>query len=99
MIIRRPSIFIYTNQPDRDFLREVCAGIEEEGVFYEVIPRERPQIWMNWLMTRPMIPCWVPASGFPVIDAAMQMRGLAKRTGTWKVYHMPTYEQCRKAGR
>ena len=40
MIIKRPSIFIYTNEPDRDFLREVCAGIEEEGVFYEIIPGE-----------------------------------------------------------
>ena len=36
MIIKRPSIFIYVNNPDAVFLRDVCAGIEEEGVFYEI---------------------------------------------------------------
>ena len=36
MIVKRPSIFIYTNAPDRDYLKEICAGIEEEGVFFEI---------------------------------------------------------------
>ena len=40
MITKKPSIFIYTNDADEDFLREICAGIEEEGVFFEVIPKE-----------------------------------------------------------
>ena len=35
MIIKRPSIFIYTHQADPAVLKEVCAGIEEEGVFYD----------------------------------------------------------------
>ncbi|MDO5136064.1 MAG: glycerol dehydratase reactivase beta/small subunit family protein [Eubacteriales bacterium] len=32
MVINRPEIVIYTQEADEDFLREVCAGIEEEGV-------------------------------------------------------------------
>ena len=36
MIIKRPSIFIYVNNPDAASLRDVCAGIEEEGAFYEI---------------------------------------------------------------
>lgn len=40
MIVRKPSIFIYVSDPDPDFLREICAGIEEEGVFWEVFSRD-----------------------------------------------------------
>mgnify|MGYP003372645231 CR=1 FL=1 len=36
MIIKKPSIFIYIHKPDSLVLKEVCAGIEEEGVFYEI---------------------------------------------------------------
>ncbi len=40
MIAKRPSIFIYTNDADAEILREICAGIEEEGVFFEVFQRD-----------------------------------------------------------
>ena len=36
MIINKPTVIIYTRDPDEDLLREICAGIEEEGVLYEV---------------------------------------------------------------
>ena len=39
MVVNRPSIILYCCQPDEDYLREVCAGIEEEGVLYQVISR------------------------------------------------------------
>ncbi|MBO5898895.1 MAG: glycerol dehydratase [Clostridia bacterium] len=38
MIAKKPTIMIYTARPDEALLREVCAGIEEEGVLYEVVP-------------------------------------------------------------
>ena len=88
MIIKRPSIFIYTNEPDRDFLREVCAGIEEEGVFYEIIPGAYDAA------NDSMLGSGVGISG---TDIAMQMRGIAKGRNV-EVYHMPTYEQCRRLG-
>ena len=37
MIARKPTILIFTVRPDEMLLREICAGIEEEGVLYEVI--------------------------------------------------------------
>ena len=38
MIAKKPTIMIYTARPDEALLREVCAGIEEEGVLYEIVP-------------------------------------------------------------
>ena len=40
MIIKKPSIYIYINNPDQAVLHEICSGIEEEGVFYEIIERD-----------------------------------------------------------
>jgi hypothetical protein len=37
MIVKKPTIVIYTCRADAPLLKEVCAGIEEEGVLYEVI--------------------------------------------------------------
>ena len=40
MIVRKPTVIIYTRDPDEDFLREICVGIEEEGVLYEIHSRD-----------------------------------------------------------
>ena len=40
MVVNKPSIYIYVNHPNENVLREICSGIEEEGVFYEIIERE-----------------------------------------------------------
>ena len=44
MIIKKPSIYIYVNKPNQDVLREICSGIEEEGVFYEVIDKDEQDV-------------------------------------------------------
>ncbi len=36
----KPTILIYVKNPNKSLLQEICAGIEEEGVIYEVIPQE-----------------------------------------------------------
>ena len=96
MISRRPSIFIYTNDPDGDFVKEICAGLEEEGVFYEIIPREDAELdTLAFEAARDsMLGSGIGVKG---VDAAMQMRGIAKGKNV-EQYHMPTYEQCRKLG-
>ena len=38
MIAKKPTIVIYTHRADETLLKQVCAGIEEEGVLYEVAP-------------------------------------------------------------
>ena len=47
MIIKRPSIFIYTHEADPTVVKDVCAGIEEEGIFYDVT--EMPDTCMEKL--------------------------------------------------
>lgn len=44
MLSKRPSIFIYTNNENPDVLREICAGIEEEGLFAEIYPKGQRNI-------------------------------------------------------
>jgi hypothetical protein len=96
MISRRPSIFIYTFQPDPDFLREIRAGIEEEGVFCEVFSREEADV--NELAYAAAADSMLGSGiGLSGTDAAMQMRGLQKGRNA-ESYHMPTYEQCRRLG-
>ena len=96
MIIKKPSIFIYTNHADQDFLREICSGIEEEGVFFEIIPRDDTDV--NSLAfdaaEASMLGAGIGISG---IDAALQMRRMEKGKNV-EFYHMPTYEQCRNLG-
>ncbi len=36
MIVQKPSIYVYVSDPDPICLRNVCAGIEEEGVLYQI---------------------------------------------------------------
>ncbi|HEY9574948.1 MAG TPA: glycerol dehydratase reactivase beta/small subunit family protein [Lachnospiraceae bacterium] len=41
MIINRPSILIYAVEASKSALKEICAGIEEEGVLYEVVKKDK----------------------------------------------------------
>lgn len=40
MVRSKPTILIYTNEPEQKILREICAGIEEEGVLFELVAKE-----------------------------------------------------------
>ena len=44
MIANKPTILIYAVEPHRDLLKEICAGIEEEGVLFEVQYKENMDI-------------------------------------------------------
>ena len=96
MIVNRPSIFVYTNEPDPDFLRQVCAGIEEEGVFWEIFPRQDSDLdTLAFDAARDsMLGSGIGISG---VDVALQMQGVIKGRNV-EQYHMPTYAQCRKIG-
>lgn len=96
MIVKKPSIFIYTYDPDPDFLREILAGIEEEGVFSEVFARntENADRLAFEAARDSMLGSGIGLSG---VDAALQMRGLPEGRNVEK-YHMPTYGECRNLG-
>ena len=96
MISRRPSIFIYASHPDPDFLREICAGIEEEGVFFEIFSRDETDV--NFLAHQAaedsMLGSGIGISG---VDVVLQIRGM--RVGkNVEARHMPTFGQCRAMG-
>ena len=40
MVVNKPTINIYCQNADEDYLKEICAGIEEEGVLYQIQSRQ-----------------------------------------------------------
>ena len=96
MIIKKPSIFIYTYQPDPVILREICAGMEEEGVFYEINEQQESDFHiLAWQAANDsMLGSGIGLSGQ---NAALQMRGIEKGHNI-ESYRTPTKEQCRKLG-
>ncbi len=96
MIVKKPSIFIYTNMPNPDFLREICAGIEEEGVFFEIFEREPSDL--NTLAYEAANDSMMGSGiGINGISAAMQMKGIPKGKNI-EAYNGPTFEECRRLG-
>lgn len=96
MVVNKPSIFIYTNAPDPDYLREICAGIEEEGVLYEVIEKEGLALddLAYAAANESMLGSGIGIEGR---RAAMQMRRLPKGENVFEVNH-PSFLQCRILG-
>lgn len=96
MVIKKPTIFIYTCQPDRAVLKEVCAGMEEEGIFFEVFEQKEPELSeLAWQAARDsMLGSGVGISG---MDAAFSMRGLPRRRCV-QICRNGNREICRKLG-
>lgn len=96
MIIKKPSIFIYTHEAQTEIVREVCAGIEEEGVFFEVT--EFPDTCMEKLAYKAARDSML-GSGIGIYGTAvcLKIRGLEKGRNI-EAYLTPTIEQCRKLG-
>ena len=96
MIIKRPSIFIYTHEADPAVLKEVCAGIEEEGVFYDTT--EFPDECMEKLAYKEARDSML-GSGIGIFGTAvcLKMRGLEKGRNI-ESYLKPTRIQCRNIG-
>lgn len=96
MIAKRPSVFIYANRPDPSVLKEICAGIEENGVFYEVFEREAqmPEALAHAAANDSMM-----GAGIGVVhkSAALQMKGLAYGRSVEFLEH-PDMRDCRKIG-
>lgn len=95
MVVNKPSIFIYVNQPDPDYLREICAGIEEEGVLYQVIPMEGTLDELSYAAANESM----LGSGIGIAGrrAAMQMRQLPMGHHVFEL-HAPRFWQCRNLG-
>ena len=95
MVVNKPSILIYVSQTDPDYLREVCAGIEEEGVLYQVIATEGQLDELAYAAANASM----LGSGIGMVGrrAAMQMRQLPMGHNVFEL-HAPHFWQCRNLG-
>ena len=95
MVVNKPAIIIYTNEPDEDLLREVCAGIEEEGVLYQVSSHEGDLYTLAFEAAKDSM----LGSGVGITGArlAMQMERLPKGRNVFEL-NMPRFWQCRNLG-
>lgn len=96
MVVSKPAILIYTYEPDADFLREICAGIEEEGLLYEITGKQTDNVdeLAHQAAEDSMLGSGIGISHQTV---AMQMARLAQGKNVFR-YYMPTYPQCRMLG-
>lgn len=96
MIINKPSVFIYTVRPSESIVKEVCAGMEEEGVFYEITEQEDTDV--GTLAYRAaedsMLGCGI---GIFEESVVLSMKGL-KMGRNIEAYHHPAKEQSRRMG-
>ena len=95
MVVNRPAIIIYTDHPDEDLLREVLAGIEEEGVLYEVHTRSGDLDTLAFDAAKEsMLGSGIGMAGKQL---AMQMYRLPKGKNVFELDH-PFFWQCRNLG-
>ena len=96
MIVNRPSIYIYVNHPNQTVLREICSGIEEEGVFYEIIEREEQDLdTLAWSAANDSM--LGSGIGMKENSAAFLIRGL-KQGKNIEYYAYPSKEESRRLG-
>ena len=96
MIVKRPSIFIYAYNPDSDCLSEICAGIEEEGVYFEVFSKDYADL--DTLSHLAALDSML-GSGIGICrnSIALQIKGIPKGKNV-ECYEIPTLTECRKLG-
>ena len=96
MIAKKPTILIYTARPDAGLLRQVCAGIEEEGVLYDVVPALAGEATV---LAAAASEASVLGSGVAVCDrtVALHIKGMERGTAML-LYPNATDGQARDAG-
>ena len=95
MVVNKPTIILYCFQPDEYLLREVCAGIEEEGVLYQVLTREGDLDTLAYEAAKEsMLGSGIGITGTRL---AMQMHHLEKGRNVFEL-HAPMFWQCRNLG-
>lgn len=95
MIVNKPAIIIFVREPDEDLLREICAGIEEEGVLYEIHTREGELDDLAFEAAKEsMLGSGIGISGRRI---AMQMERLPKGKNVFEL-NDPRFWQCRNLG-
>ena len=95
MIARKPCVLVYCREADEDLLLEVLAGIEEEGVPYEVAAREESLDELAYLAAKESV--LGSGIGMEGQRVAMQMAALPLGRNVFELAR-PTFAQCRLIG-
>ncbi len=96
MVVNKPSIYIYVNDPDHVYMEEICAGIEEEGVLYTIIRRDEADasFLAYEAANDSMLGSGLGICGSQVV---MQMKGLVQGDDVFSLLR-PDKAQCRAIG-
>lgn len=95
MIVGKPSVLIYVCRPDEDYLKEIRAGIEEEGVLCEIRRMEGETDVLAWeAANESMLGVGIGIAGSRM---AMQMSRLPRGKNVFELDH-PRFWQCRNLG-
>lgn len=95
MVVNKPAIMIYMQEPDQEFLHEICAGIEEEGLMYELHDRQGNLDTLAYEAAEAsMLGSGIGICGQRI---AMQMRRLPKGRNVFEL-NAPRFWQCRNLG-
>lgn len=95
MVVNRPAIIIYCDEADQDLLEEICAGIEEEGVLYQVESRKGDLDTLAYdAANESMLGSGIGISGRRL---AMQMQRVPEGKNVFEL-NEPLFWQCRNLG-
>ena len=102
MIVKKPTIIIYTRNADESLLREVCAGIEEESVLFELVPMSTGEAGR---LSAEAAEASMLGAGIGICgrEISLHIRGMNVHTGTDEKtslfhYHAPDAETARNLG-
>lgn len=95
MIVKKPAVMIYTNHPEEGLLREVCAGIEEEGVLCQIQEMSGDVRELAFLAAKDSI--LGTGIGIQGTLLAMQMQRIPKERPVFEL-DSPQAWQCRNLG-
>ena len=96
MIANKPTIVVCTRQADEALLRELAAGMEEEGVLYELSEETDGDAvtLADGAAERSALGCGI---GVYRREAAMQLRGVPAGKPVFRLQN-PAPAQCRTLG-
>lgn len=96
MIARKPSINIYCHCEEKKILCEICAGIEEEGVFFEIVQIQEKNAEM---LAYEAANTSILGVGIGIFERTAVFTAKGMRFGaSIEYYDDPCAEQCRKMG-
>lgn len=95
MVVNKPAVIIYCHEADEDYLREICAGMEEEGVPFRILKKDADMDVLAFDAAKEsMLGVGIGIEGRRI---AMQMQHLPIGKNVFEL-HAPAFWQCRNLG-